>query len=166
MATPHYAEMASARYMNEEDFATAAPEITPPRRPPVKFSPRTIGTLGIMVCAAALIAGAGTLLFFRNEDFVFSLVRPAPTVSQNGGCYPILRVEGRVAGACDSSAADGNVRATGSTTKSRGACGASKAWTRIAACRNYIWRPLGRGSGRSVQVTDFNNSVPRSLQSY
>ena len=45
MATPHYAEMASARYMNEEDFATAAPEITPPRRPPVKFSLRTIGSL-------------------------------------------------------------------------------------------------------------------------
>ena len=65
---PIMREMASARYMNEEDFATAAPEITPPRRPPVKFSLRTIGTLGIMVCAAALIAGAGTLLFFRNED--------------------------------------------------------------------------------------------------
>ena len=56
--------------MYEEDFAAAAPEpeITPPRRPPIKFSLRTIGTLSIMVCAAALIAGAGTLLFFRNED--------------------------------------------------------------------------------------------------
>ena len=87
---------------DEEDFAAAAPEITPPRRPPFKFSLRTIGTLSIIVCAAALIAGAGTLLFFRNDEFVISLVRPAPTVSQNGGCYPILRVEGRVPDACDS----------------------------------------------------------------
>ena len=71
MATPRYAEMASPRYMNEEDFAAAAPnsqKITPPRRQPFKFSLRTIGTLSIIVCAAALIAGAGTLLFFRNEN--------------------------------------------------------------------------------------------------
>ena len=56
--------------MYEEDFAAAAPEpeITPPRRPPFKFSLRTIGTLSIIVCAAALIAGAGTLLFFRNGE--------------------------------------------------------------------------------------------------
>jgi hypothetical protein len=53
---------------DERHFATAAPEITPPRRPPFKFSLRTIGTLSIIVCAAAVIASAGTLLFFRNED--------------------------------------------------------------------------------------------------
>jgi hypothetical protein len=70
MATPRHMYMARPRHMYEEDFAAAAPEpeITPPRRPPIKFSLRTIGTLSIMVCAAALIAGAGTLLFFRNED--------------------------------------------------------------------------------------------------
>jgi hypothetical protein len=56
--------------MYDEDFAAAAPEpeITPPRRPPIKFSLRTIGMLSIMVCAAAVIAGAGTLLFSRNND--------------------------------------------------------------------------------------------------
>jgi hypothetical protein len=37
-------------------------------RPPFKFSLRTIATLSIIVCAAALIAGAGTLLFFRNDE--------------------------------------------------------------------------------------------------
>jgi hypothetical protein len=65
-----YTALASPRDVYQEDFAAAAPEpeIIPPRRPPVKFSLRTIGTLSIMVCAAALIAGAGTLLFFRNED--------------------------------------------------------------------------------------------------
>jgi hypothetical protein len=54
----------------QEDSAAAAlePEIIPPRHPPIKFSLRTIGTLSIMVCAAALIAGAGTFLFSKNED--------------------------------------------------------------------------------------------------
>ena len=104
MATPRYAEMASARYMNEEDFAAAAPEpeITFPRRQPVKFSLRTLGTLSIMVCAAAVIAGAGTLLFFRNEDLSLAWFAQPQQSVQNGGCYPILRVEGRVPDACDS----------------------------------------------------------------
>jgi hypothetical protein len=53
---------------DKEDFAAAAPHITPTRRPPFKFSLRTIGTLGIMVCAAAVIAGAGTFLFSRNDE--------------------------------------------------------------------------------------------------
>ena len=52
---------------DEEHFAAAAPEIIPPRRPPVKFSIRTMGALSIMVCAAAVIAGAGTMLFPRND---------------------------------------------------------------------------------------------------
>jgi hypothetical protein len=34
----------------------------------IKFSLPTIGTLSVMVCAAAVIAGAGTLLFSRKED--------------------------------------------------------------------------------------------------
>jgi hypothetical protein len=67
---PRLLAAASREYAeaDERDYAIAALEITPPRRPPVKFSVRTIGALSIMVCAAALIAGAGTLLFFRNED--------------------------------------------------------------------------------------------------
>jgi hypothetical protein len=66
---PRLLAAASREYAeaDERDYAIAALEITPPRRPQVKFSVRTIGALSIMVCAAALIAGAGTL-FFRNED--------------------------------------------------------------------------------------------------
>jgi hypothetical protein len=65
-----YTALASPRDVYQEDFAAAAPEpeIIPPRHPPVKFSLRTIGTLSIMVCAAALIAGTGTFLFSKNED--------------------------------------------------------------------------------------------------
>ena len=68
MASPRYVGMASPRSMYEEDFAAPEPEISPRRRQPFKFSLRTIGKLSVMVCAAALIAGAGTLLFFRNDE--------------------------------------------------------------------------------------------------
>jgi hypothetical protein len=77
MAAPHRAYPAAMaappgirhiHMADEEDFAAAAPEIAPPMRPPFKISLRTIGTLSIVVCAAALIAGAGTLLFVRNDE--------------------------------------------------------------------------------------------------
>jgi hypothetical protein len=77
MASPRHAyqaEMAAPpgirhfHVAREEDFGAAAREITPLRRPPFKFSLRTIGTLSVIVCAAAVIASAGSLLFFRNED--------------------------------------------------------------------------------------------------
>jgi hypothetical protein len=68
MASPRYVGMASPRRMYEEDFAAPEPEISPRRRQPFKLSLRTIGTLSIMVCAAAVIAGAGTLLFSRNDE--------------------------------------------------------------------------------------------------
>jgi hypothetical protein len=83
MARPRYAEMA-LRYINEEDFAAAAPEpeITFPRRQPVKFSLRTLPTLSVIVCAAAVIAGAGTLLFFRNSRLTGCRVRVADSRSR------------------------------------------------------------------------------------
>ena len=69
LARPSYVEMANPRLMYEEDFAVGAPdpEIIPPRRQPFKFSLRTIGTFTVVVCAAAIIAGAGMLLFSRND---------------------------------------------------------------------------------------------------
>ena len=138
MAMPRFAEMARPRHMYEEDFAAAAPEITPPRRPPFKFSLRTIGTLSIIVCAAALIAGAGTLLFFRNDKSSLAWfaqpqqstkteVAIQSSASKAGSLMPAT-VEPRVVMS----------KVTGSTTKSRGACGARKAWTRIVDCRNCI----------------------------
>jgi hypothetical protein len=63
MAAP--VDIRRMHFADKEDFSFAAPEIS---RPPVKFSLRTIGTLSIMVCTAALIAGAGTFLFSKNED--------------------------------------------------------------------------------------------------
>ena len=99
MATPRYAEMASARYMNEEDFAAAAPEpeITFPRGQQVKFSLRTLRTLSIIVCAAAVIAGAGTLLFFRNEDLSLAWFAQ-PQQSQSAKTEVAIQSSGSKAG--------------------------------------------------------------------
>ena len=94
MASPRYVGMASPRSMYEEDFAAPEPEISPRRRQPFKFSLRTIGTLSVMVCAAAVIAGAGTLLFSRNDELSLAWFALPQRSAKTEVATPILRVEG------------------------------------------------------------------------